>query len=237
MTSILRVGRGLAELHDDGTTARFSHPDVPGHGYLVSEERDRWHTAEHRWGTGFVITDPGSGRWRQPAPMSSDTEGVALRYEPVPGVLVLDVSRRGGDVLTETYRWTNVSGEALTVTSIGLTAPIRDVYPSAHEALTSACHAHVWTGGAWSWLLAQPMSGVGPVLGVIVREGALWAYSVESRNHVTSSDIRGHIVLHPTARCGNWSRTASATCWRTTARSSDPSRTGSRSCPTTPRPG
>ena len=47
------------------------------------------------------------------------------------------------------------------------------------------------------------MSGSPPLLGTIVRDGALWAYSIESRNLVTSSDVRGHIVVHPTDHARN----------------------------------
>lgn len=50
-------------------------------------------------------------------------------------------------------------------------------------------------GGAWAWALAEPMSGEGRSLGLIVRKGHLWSYSIESS---TSSDVRGHIVLQVT---------------------------------------
>ena len=43
------------------------------------------------------------------------------------------------------------------------------------------------------------MSGASyPLLGLIVEEGALAAYSIESRNLRTISNVRGHILLHPT---------------------------------------
>ncbi|MBT0771579.1 hypothetical protein KIH74_21755 [Kineosporia sp. J2-2] len=177
-------------LDDDGTPLRFHHRGLPRQPFLLQPGRDRWHTAEHRWGSGFAVTGRGSGRWRTAGPVTGD-----LRVD-----IERDVS---GDVLTETYRWTNTGTELLDVTGLGITVPLRDVYESAAQAVESAVHAHVWTGGQWAWVLARPMSGQGPVLGLVVRTGALWAYSIESRNPNTLSNVRGHIVLQPTDRARN----------------------------------
>ncbi len=69
---------------------------------------------------------------------------------------------------------------------------------SSRESLTGAVHAHVWTGGADAWVWAVPMDGSGPGLGLQLKEGELWAYSVESREPGTSSNVRGHLYLHVT---------------------------------------
>ena len=42
------------------------------------------------------------------------------------------------------------------------------------------------------------MDGSGPGLGLQLKEGELWAYSIESREPGTSSNVRGHIYLHVT---------------------------------------
>ena len=34
-------------------------------------------------------------------------------------------------------------------------------------------HAHVWTGGADSWVWAAPMDGSGPGLGLVLTEGGM----------------------------------------------------------------
>lgn len=47
------------------------------------------------------------------------------------------------------------------------------------------------------------MSGVGPELGLVLTAGTLDAYSVTSRNIVTSSNVRGHLYLHPTDHARN----------------------------------
>lgn len=176
--------------HDDGSPARFTHPDLPEHPFLLQEGADTWHTPAHRWGTGFAITSRGSGRW------------AAGGGEVLPG-LTLTVSRVEDEALTETYTWTNTGDTALTIGSLALSLPFRDVYDSAEDSLAKACHAHVWTGGSWAWVLAQPMSGQGPVLGTIVREGALWAYSIESRNIGSGSNVRGHVMVHVTDHARN----------------------------------
>ncbi|MBS2553179.1 hypothetical protein KGQ19_40635 [Catenulispora sp. NL8] len=206
------LGAGHAELHRDGAPARFRHPAAPEHPWLLDEAGDPWHTAEHRWGSGFVLSDRGSGRWNAPLGGEISTATEERRYQPIPD-LSLTVTREVGagtgagtvaaESLTETYTWTNIGDAPLAIGTLGLVLPLRDVYDSAEDALARACHAHVWTGGAWSWIAAQPMSGDGPVLGIIVRTGALWSYSIESRNHVMGSNVRGHLVVHPTDRARN----------------------------------
>lgn len=62
----------------------------------------------------------------------------------------------------------------------------------------NACSAHIWTGGAFSYVWAIPMNGTGPGLGLSLDAGELWSYSVESRTQHTSSNFRGHLYLHLT---------------------------------------
>ena len=64
----------------------------------------------------------------------------------------------------------------------------------------AAVHAHLWTGGADSWVWAVPMDGSAPGLGLQLTDGELWAYSVESRDDFTGSNVRGHLYLHATDR-------------------------------------
>ena len=49
------------------------------------------------------------------------------------------------------------------------------------------------------------MDGSGPGLGLTLTAGELWAYSVESRDQFTGSNLRGHLYLHLTdrARCAH----------------------------------
>lgn len=134
----------------------------------------------------------------------SGTPGGVTAHQLPLSELELEVRCRVvGDRYTETYTWTNTGDEPLRITGLGVNVPVRDVYEGAAGALARSCHAHVFTGGAWSWLLAEPMAGTPPLLGTVVRTGALWAYSIESRNSATWSDIRGHLVVHPTDHARN----------------------------------
>jgi hypothetical protein len=98
-------------------------------------------------------------------------------------------------VLTETYTFENTSPDTVEVMQLGIQTPLNDIYNGALYSLSSAVNAHLFTGGAWAWALAQPMNGEGSSLGLIVRKGQLWSYSLES---ASNSNIRGNIVLQVT---------------------------------------
>ena len=68
--------------------------------------------------------------------------------------------------LDRDYELRNVSDEPVTVGSLAISTPWRDVYVSSRDSLRRAVHAHVWTGGADSWVWAVPMDGSGPGLGL-----------------------------------------------------------------------
>ncbi|GAA2096184.1 DUF5695 domain-containing protein [Microlunatus panaciterrae] len=194
----LPVGPGTVLLDpNDGAPLQFVDPDAADRRFLLDETTDAFHSSEHRWGSGFVITNVGSTRWSQPAERRLDGPGVQLTY-PLLDTLTLTVTRTGGERLLERYELTNTGAAPLVVTSLGINTPFRDLYESAATSLAQAVHAHVWTGGADAWVWAQPMSGTGRSLGLIVRSGALWSYSVESRNQNSSSNVRGHLLLQAT---------------------------------------
>ena len=196
-TATRRLGTGQVTVAGDGAPLDFRHPDLPAHRFLLQETSDTWHSAEHRWGTGFVITDQGFGRWQAPDQTLWRHDQALASYSPT-AEIDLTVQRTFGGTFTETYRWRNASDRVVTIHSLGVSTPWRDVYNSAVDALTAAVHAHVFCGGAESWVLAEPMSGARPLLGLIVAEGALAAYSIESRNIRSLSNVRGHVLLHPT---------------------------------------
>lgn len=138
MTWSLPIGDGTVLLHEDGFPVQFRHPGNPDQLYLLDEDDDRWHSPEHRWGTGFVITNRGSGRWRHP----QTVDRLTTRFAPLDG-LRLTVDREGGDRYRETYTWMNEADAPLTISSLGMSLPVRDVYTSSADALHQACHAHV----------------------------------------------------------------------------------------------
>lgn len=193
MPETFAVGAGQVEVADDGAVVAVLHP-TRGHSMLLTE--GTVHDPAHRWGKGFVVTDRGShrfdasdfSRWRQ--------TGIDLLYRL--GDLELRVGRRFGEHWTETYEVRNTAEEPIAIGSLAVSTPYRDLYSSSRESLNGAVHAHLWTGGADSWAWAAPMDGSGPGLGLQLTEGELWAYSVESRDAGTGSNIRGHLYLHVT---------------------------------------
>lgn len=187
---------GGAALIDQETQSIIAFRDDanPQRRFLLDDSVD-WHSKSHAWGSGSVTTDHGSGQWLVPDGFQWDRNAQRLTYGIGDSGLSLTVVRTGGDVLTERYEWRNECSCDVTITQLSVQTPFNDRYPDARTALTECVHAHVFAGGAWSWVLAEPMDGSGNRLGLTLREGAINAYSIQSRNYVTSSNVRGHIVL------------------------------------------
>ncbi len=184
-----------------GAPLQFVDEADPERRFLLTRDLP-WHTAAHLWGSGHLVAAGRTVRWSTPAEQHLASNLQSLEFDLGPE-LRLVVERSGGAVLTERYSWRNSSARDVTITGLGVQTPFADLYPSAAEALPRCVHAHVFTGGSWAWVLAQPMSGRGRCLGLIVRRGGLWGYSIESRNTSTFSNARGHIVLQVTDRARN----------------------------------
>ncbi|BDZ64427.1 hypothetical protein [Agromyces mangrovi Wang et al. 2018] len=197
-----RFGRGVVQLDPvSGAPVQFSTPADPDRRYLLDHDV-LWHSVEHQWGSGFVVAESGSGRWNAPETLHITEDRVESSFRPLPG-LRLTVARDFDDGFRERYTWQNTSAQEIRITSLGIQTPFADIYEDAANAVARAVHAHVFTGGSWAWVLAEPMSGVGMRLGLIVRRGELNGYSIESRNQNTSSNARGHILLHVTDAARN----------------------------------
>jgi hypothetical protein len=181
----------------DGCPIRAQAP-VGGPAEFLLDEKYPFFQAPHRWGKGFVLLQDGRAcKWGQPDHLSVAGKKV-LSLHSLDGIIKLEVVRHFEDHWTEEYTWRNVSRRSLTLTSIGIRTPFRDVYSSAVVSLRECCHAHLFPGGNYAFAWAWPMNGAGPGLGLRVTKGALWAYSMEGRNQFSSSNFRGHILLHPT---------------------------------------
>ncbi|NEG78107.1 hypothetical protein GFD22_03815 [Bifidobacterium avesanii] len=167
-----------------------------------------WHTASHYWGSGHAVTDLGAAQWATAGDWSFDVgaQTQKLWFDLTAAGLSLEVTRRIGavdGVLRERYVWRNVAGRPVRITGLGVQTPWNDRYPGARQSLAQCVNAHVFAGGEGAWTLAVPMSGEGPRLGLVVHEGAVNAYSVESRNNSTLSNVRGHIVMQVTDHARN----------------------------------
>lgn len=200
----LAFGPGHAVLDPvTGAPLQFTDNAEPARRYLLDTADSDWHSIEHQWGSGHVTTNRGGARWHTPARLH-ESDGVIEAVHPLPHDMRVTVRRWvDGQVLRERYALHNGGIETLTVTGLGVQTPFGDLYNGAEESLDRSVHAHLFTGGTWAWALAQPMSGTGRNLGVIVREGAVRAYSIESRSTGTYSNIRGHIALLATDRARN----------------------------------
>lgn len=193
-------GAGSVHVGDDGAVVQVRHP----HGerpVLLQEDpgapESVMHESARRWGKGFLVVDGAGHRFDSPSELTWRADGVDLRHE-IAG-LDLSISRRfGASGWTETHEVRNPADREVSIGSWAISTPWRDVYSSSGDSLRQAVHTHVWTGGADAWVWAVPMDGTGPGLGLHVSEGELWAYSVESRDPVTGSNLRGHLYLHVT---------------------------------------
>ncbi|MFI9831158.1 hypothetical protein ACIHIX_26170 [Streptomyces sp. NPDC051913] len=203
--SILTFASGHAILDPlTGAPVQFVDEAAPARLFLLNDVATPWHSVEHQWGSGHLVTDRGGARWHTPAELRTTKDGaVEAVHTPLPGLRV-EIHRHVREgVLCERYTVVNTAEEPLTITGLGVQTPFADLYDGAEASLEQAVHAHLFTGGTWAWALAQPMSGEGQCLGLIVREGAVHAYSVESRNQNSLSNVRGHLVLLATDQARN----------------------------------
>ncbi|WP_051828530.1 hypothetical protein [Streptomyces bicolor] len=204
LPGVLAFGSGHATLDPlTGAPVRFVDERDPARRFLLDTDITEWHSLEHQWGSGHLITDRGGARWHTPTELRVVDGAVEAVHTPLPGVRVEVRRCVAGDVLRERYTVVNTAREQLTITGLGVQTPFADLYTTAEESLAQAVHAHLFTGGTWAWALAQPMSGDGRCLGLVVREGAVRGYAVESRNQVSNSHVRGHLVLLVTDQAHN----------------------------------
>lgn len=171
--------------------------------HVLLDDTVAWHSADYCWGSGYVTTEGGSSQWNVPMCREVRSHAVVADYALQGSGLALTVTRTGGNCLTERYEWRNVTARPVVITGLGISTPFNDRYPGAARALDECVNAHVFAGGAWAWVLAKPMDGLGNRLGLIVRDGTINAYAVDTRNHVTYSNVRGHIMLEVTDRALN----------------------------------
>ena len=201
-TVTFNIGTGVVSLDaTSGAPLQFTDDRAPERTYLL-DSTVPWHSVEHAWGSGHVIGEGWASRWNTPHDITVGEQTLSTTHR-LGDRIELAVTRRGGETFYETYRFRNVSSETVALTSLGIQTPFADLYQDADDALRRRVHAHIFTGGSWAWALAQPMSGSGRMLGLVVREGQLNGYSVESRNANLYSNARGHLVMQVTDAARN----------------------------------
>lgn len=164
-----------------------------------------WQPPSSRWGLGFA--DLGQDLlhryyWTSPQIHLDGEHRHTSTY--IAGPLQLLVTRTlENDSFTEQYTFTNNGEEAMDLSSRGVSAlgiftPFNDHYTNTSDALHSRCHAHVWAdGGSTAWVKMEQMGGKYQNLGLVLTDGSLTGYSIESRDTITLSNTRGVFVLHP----------------------------------------
>lgn len=144
-----------------------------------------WVGDAYQWGRGYMTVDGTPCRW------TPDGKGS-------PTVTVTVERRRDGDDLLERYTFTNVSGQTVTITGVGIFTPFNDNYPDAMTCMTGRCNAHLWPGGTAAYVKAMRMNGVAPHVGLMVTEGEIADYDVWERGSGKGmSNFRGVLALCP----------------------------------------
>ncbi|KAL4979401.1 hypothetical protein BDW66DRAFT_169010 [Aspergillus desertorum] len=190
---------------DTGGLISIVHPnDNASMSWISGPDNTPWQPLGSLWGLGY--TDVGTlhrVRWNNPR-LRINNDSMSATYT-LDGMTV-DVTRKLNDQLNslnECYIFTNTGNDALLLNSagsqsLGIYTPFNDHYTSTEDVLEHRAHAHIWAfGGTSSWVKLTRMGLRGPHLGLVVMEGALQGYSVESRDTVTSSNTRGFFILHP----------------------------------------
>jgi hypothetical protein len=166
--------------------------------WILDAAENSWHAASSSWGLGWHGRKYGKlERWQRPLSVVRSSQSVLIRYRTASlDIAVRRTLTRAG--LQESYRFTNRLKSPLSGLELGLYAPFNDNYPDAETCQTRRCHAHVWCGGASSWVSALRMDGDGPHLGLVLTQGELESYAIEGREDLFNiSNVRGQIVLRP----------------------------------------
>lgn len=160
----------------------------------------QWLRQAAPWGTGWARIEGVTTWWRQPQAVRALGPRAMESVYDVPRLRVT-VRREltSDEQLKESYTFENTGSLPLMLSddALGIRVPLVDSYPGAAVCLTQRCHAHLWMGGASSYVNAMRMGGAAPHLGLALTEGSLAAYSIHDR--IQHSNDRGQFVLHPAA--------------------------------------
>ena len=126
-------------------------------------------------------------------------EGRTARSHYRQETLELEVVRILGETaLDEKYIYRNTGSYELYFQrgGLGVYATFNDNYEDSATCIRRRCHAHVWCGGAHSYVHARKMGPFPTDLALVLVQGSLDGYSVERVIDQSSND-RGDFVLHP----------------------------------------
>lgn len=175
--------------------------------WLLSPDEQTWLPFGKLWGLGFMGIDPGHSygrsRWERADELEVGASAMRAVYRLAKGFTVTVERRLVGEALEESYTFASTGfGRDHTIGGLGscewgLYLPFNDNYPDSETCTTRRCNAHLWCGGASSWVRAQRMGGPGPHLGLVLTEGGWAGYSVQERDLNVGSNVRGVFLVHP----------------------------------------
>jgi hypothetical protein len=151
------------------------------------------------WGLGNYMVIGKSAeffRWETPAKIKKTAKSITVTYKTA--YLQIDVSRKlgTGGSITETYKLTNTTEEAVTISDPSIFTPFNDNYPDAATCVKKRCNAHIWCGGSTTWVNATRMGGEAPHLGLSLSQGSINGYGIENRSiRMNGANTRGDIYL------------------------------------------
>lgn len=192
----------------NGAILEISDPKADGDmNWVSSPDNAPWQPLGSRWGLGYA--DLGGTflhrtYWTNPKTTASNKRQHTSTYTA--GPLELTVSRSIGKddtTFTESYTFENKGSSSLDLSqrddaALAIFTPFNDHYTNTTDALNHRSHAHVWAnGGSNAWVKLNQMGGYGHNLGLVLTQGALRGYSIESRDAITMSNTRGVFLLHP----------------------------------------
>jgi hypothetical protein len=174
----------------DGAVTEISNPsDATGMN---------WVHARRPWGLMELDADAGKVIFNNPTSVKRfDARTCETVYETNDLKLTVRRSIDAQDRFAEAFTLENTGSapRSFPPGSTFLTVPFNDSYEAGAPAcLTQNCNAHLWPGGASSWVNAVRMGGTPAHLGLVLTQGSLAGYSI--LGGVDSND-RGNIAFNP----------------------------------------
>ncbi|KAL4888126.1 hypothetical protein BDV59DRAFT_211492 [Aspergillus ambiguus] len=205
---------------DTGAVLSIVNPnDNASMNWISGPENTIWQPLGSRWGLGHVdLGDLNRAIWSTPDIKIGNDHMTASYAMDKLNVNVTRWIDAPSESFRECYSFMNTDNDALSLNaagpeSLGIYVPFNDHYTSTKDVLEHRAHAHIWASGeSSSWVKLTRMGLRGPHLGLVLTEGALSGYSVQSRNTVTSSNTRGSFLLHPKVPVLE-SKESSQICW------------------------
>lgn len=176
--------------------------DIYNMNWILSTDGSQydWIGENYGWGLGSLMINNNLEQWTKPTKRhcSSNSDSVySITTYNMNGIQLEVMRNSDKNILNETYKFKNISGQELHLSEIAINTPFNDNYPDAKTSCSQRCNAHIWTGGSDAYVNCMRMGGSAPHLGLAVNEGCINGYEIKERDMKKgSSNYRGVIVLN-----------------------------------------